>query len=34
MSVTREETIRDLSEEVDALYFDFNIPGRTVMELM
>ena len=32
--VTREEIIRNLSEEVDALYLDFTIPGSTVIELM
>jgi hypothetical protein len=32
--VTREEIIRNLSEEVDALFLDFTIPGRTVIELM
>jgi hypothetical protein len=34
MAVTREEIIRDLSQEVDTLFLDFTIPGRTVMELM
>ena len=34
MPVTREEIIRNLSEEVDALYLDFTIPGSTVIELM